>query len=57
MHNITKEYLLLFNTLTDLQEELQHLRDRMLQAQADAEELFMEGDETEAASDTLASNA
>lgn len=42
MHNITREYLLLFHTLTDMQEELLRLRDRMMLAQAAAEELYLE---------------
>lgn len=42
MKTITKEYLLLFNTITDLEETLEHLRQELLDVQRQAEELFLE---------------
>lgn len=43
MQNITKEYLLLFNTITDINQELNRLQNRLIQAQEQAEELYMQG--------------
>lgn len=48
MTAITKEYLLLFNAVTDAERALARLRDTLLEAQRQAEELFLEesaGDE------------
>lgn len=48
MTAITKEYLLLFNTVTDAERALARLRETLLEAQRQAEELFLEesgGDE------------
>lgn len=42
MQTITKEYLLLFNTLTDAEEALRRLETRLIEAQRRAEELFLE---------------
>lgn len=42
MNEISKEYLLLFNTITDIQESLRILQDRLIQAQQQAESLFLE---------------
>jgi len=43
MENIlSKEYLLLFNAITDAQESLGLLRDALLSAQMQAEELYLE---------------
>lgn len=42
MQNITKEYLLLFNTITDISEELRRLQNRLIQAQEQAEELYIQ---------------
>lgn len=42
MHTITKEYLLLFNALTDAEDALRQLEFRLIQAQQQAEELFLE---------------
>lgn len=50
MEHIAKEYLLLFNTITDTVEALQALQMQLLTAQLRAERLFL--DETEAHSDT-----
>lgn len=43
METLTKEYLLLFNALTDAEESLRCLREEMLSAQRQAEALFMDG--------------
>lgn len=48
MTAITKEYLLLFNAVTDAERALARLRETLLEAQRQAEELFLEesgGDE------------
>lgn len=42
MQTIAKEYLLLFNTLTDAEEALHALEARLIEAQRQAEELFLE---------------
>lgn len=42
MQTIAKEYLLLFNTLTDAEETLHRLEARLIEAQRRAEELFLE---------------
>lgn len=48
MRNPTKEYLFLFNTVTDLAQNLEELRNRLIAAQRDAEELYLsEGDAPE----------
>ena len=39
--NITKEYLLLFNTITDLERKLQALREELIAVQCQAEEAFI----------------
>ena len=41
MKTITKEYLLLFNAITDLEQTLEHLRRALLDVQRQAEELFL----------------
>ena len=38
MTAISKEYLLLFNTITDTEQTLSHLRETLLEAQRQAEE-------------------
>lgn len=43
MQTIAKEYLLLFNTLTDAEEALRRLEARLVEAQRQAEELFLQG--------------
>ena len=45
MEHISKEYLLLFNTITDTAEALQSLQMQLMAAQMRAERLFL--DETE----------
>ena len=42
MAAISKEYLLLFNTVTDAERTLAQLRRTLLEAQRQAEELFLE---------------
>lgn len=42
MSDISKEYLLLFNTITDVQEALQGLSAQLATAQQKAEALFLE---------------
>lgn len=43
MTAIPKEYLLLFNAVTDTERSLAQLRETLLEAQRRAEELFLEG--------------
>ncbi len=45
MRNPTKEYLFLFNTVTELEQSLEALRDRLVAAQRDAEELYLSEEE------------
>ena len=42
MDNISKEYLLLFNAITDAEETLNALRLRLMAVQQRSEELFLE---------------
>lgn len=42
MQTIAKEYLLLFNALTDAEEALRQLETRLIEAQQQAEELFLD---------------
>ena len=48
MQNITKEYALLFNALTDAETTLCQLRARLISIQQQAEELFLERCEDDA---------
>ena len=41
MLNVTKEYLLLFNAITDAEEALQQLRSNLIAVQQEAEELYI----------------
>ncbi|NCB50715.1 MAG: hypothetical protein EOM54_02360 [Clostridia bacterium] len=41
MQSISDEYLLLFNALTDAEAELMNLRNRLMNVQRSAEELFI----------------
>lgn len=41
MEPITKQYLLLFNAITDAEAQLQEVRCRLLAIQQQAEELFL----------------
>ena len=47
MNLIPKEYLLLFNAITNAEETLCQLRESLMDAQRQAEELFLEGKEPE----------
>lgn len=47
MENVSKEYLLLFNALTDVEQALRELRERVISAQQAAEELYISGGEPE----------
>ena len=42
MKMISKEYLLLFNALTDAEEALRQLRERLMEIQRQAEDLYLE---------------
>ena len=42
MKTISREYLLLFNALTDTEEFLRQLQERLMDIQRQAEELFLE---------------
>ena len=44
MQGISREYLLLFNAMTDAEESLSRLRTKLIDIQRQAEELFLEGD-------------
>ena len=45
MKPISQEYLLLFNAISDAEETLRQLRDSLVSAQQQAEDLFLEGTE------------
>ena len=45
MKNISREYVLLFNTITEVERTLELLRQELIRAQQQAEEFFMESDE------------
>lgn len=42
MKTISKEYLLLFNTISDVEETLRQLQESLVAAQRQAEELFLD---------------
>ena len=46
MKDISKEYLLLFNIITDTEHALQQLQNRLMAAQQQAELLFLEDPES-----------
>lgn len=51
MNTLSKEYVVLFNALTDTEEALAQLRERLIAAQQQAEDLFIrEEDRTERSS-------
>lgn len=52
MKTISKEYLLLFNAMTDAEEALRQLRERLINIQRQAEELYLEESDTPDAADT-----
>lgn len=41
METISKEYLLLFNTISDVENTLRQLQEQLIAAQRQAEELFL----------------
>ena len=45
MQNIQREYLVLFNAVTEAEETLRMMREKLMAAQLLAEELFLEQDE------------
>jgi len=45
MQEISREYLLLFNTLTDVEDTLLRLRAQLMEAQRRAEELYLDDGE------------
>ena len=47
MDNISKEYLILFNAITDAEHELERMRKKLIRVQQQAEELFIERGENE----------
>lgn len=46
MQKVSKEYLLLFNAITDAEESLRLLQARLIDAQQKAEELFIEDEDS-----------
>jgi len=48
MQQIAKEYLVLFSAITAAEESLTQLRQRLIKAQQQAEEIYMEDDEESA---------
>lgn len=53
---ISKEYLLLFNAVTDAERALARLREALLEAQRQAEELFLEESGEDAPPDAAGKN-
>ena len=51
MNTISKEYLLLFNAMTDAEEALRQLRERLIDIQRQAEELYLEETDAPAVQD------
>ena len=47
MKSISKEYLLMFNAITDAEETLRQLRETLMFVQRQAEELYLQQDEEE----------
>lgn len=45
MSNITKEYLILFNAISDLADQLEETRRRLILAQQAAEESYISGED------------
>ena len=45
MSNITQEYLVLFRSVTEAEQALEELRNRMIEAQQLAEEIYISRDE------------
>ena len=53
MQNVSKEYLVLFNAITDAEESLRRLQARLIDAQQKAEELYIEEEGAEAPSQSV----
>jgi len=51
MRNISQEYLLLFNAITDAEESLARIREDLMAAQQQAEDLFVEEEAASPAAD------
>lgn len=45
MENLTKEYLLLFNAISDAESSLESLRNKLIEVQTEAEELYISKDD------------
>lgn len=45
MENLSKEYLLLFNAILDAENTLESLKERLIKAQVDAEEIYISKDD------------
>ena len=45
MKSISREYLLMFNAITDAEETLRQLREKLMFVQRQAEELYLEDEE------------
>lgn len=54
MKTISKEYLLLFNAMTDAEEALCQLREKLIDIQRQAEELYLEEEDAPAVQDASA---
>ena len=57
MDTIRKEYTLLFNAITDAETALEQLRQQLICAQQQAEELFLAADEAQLAASVQAAEA
>lgn len=44
MENLPTEYLLLFNAISDAENTLERLKERLIKAQVDAEEVYISKD-------------
>ena len=53
MQNVSKEYLVLFNAITDAEESLRRLQARLIDAQQKAEELYIGEEGAEAPSQSV----
>lgn len=45
MENLSTEYLLLFNAISDAENTLEALKERLIKAQVDAEEVYISKDD------------
>lgn len=45
MENLSKEYILLFNAILDAENTLESLKERLIKAQIDAEEIYISKDD------------